>query len=166
LITMWTLRLARPCAAALIVSIAFVSADAQELPRSGVTGFDAFYATSPDGTTSQLLSVNVHRSLAPIALAPPVGVVPSRWAHRRRTLGALETKIALADRGLFLTPMGDAVGNGSIHMVDLRGGGAAQTDLELDQADAWAREAETLFAGLGEHYVEHQAKIARWLSER
>lgn len=127
---MRVIRRARPCMAALIVSIALVSAEAQELPRSGVTGFDAFYATSPDGATSQLLSVNVHRSQAPIVLAPPVNAVPSRWAHRRRTLGALETQIALGDRGLFLTPMGDAVGNGSIHMVDLRGGGPPQTDLQ------------------------------------
>lgn len=126
---MRVLRLARPCAAALLLLVALVSAYAQELPLSGVTGFDAFYATAPGGTSSQLLSVNVHRSLAPIALAPAVGAVPSRWAHRRRTLGGLETKIALGDRGLFLTPMGDSVGNGAIHMVDLRSGGTAQTAL-------------------------------------
>jgi hypothetical protein len=104
------------CAAILVPA-----AGAQELPLSGVTGFDLFYATSPSGT-SRLLAVNIHRALVPFEVGPTVDAVPSRWAHRRRTLGALETSMALGERGVYLTPMGNAVGNGAIHLVDVRQG--------------------------------------------
>lgn len=94
---------------------------AQELPRSGVSGFDYFYATSPAGI-SQFYATNVHRAEVPFAIGPAVDAVPSRWAHRRRTLGALETTIVSPERGLFVTPMGDAPGQGALHVVNLRGG--------------------------------------------
>lgn len=51
-----------------------------------------------------------------------MNTVPSRWSHRRRTLGALETVILSPARGLLLTPMGNGVGTGAIHMVDQRAG--------------------------------------------
>jgi hypothetical protein len=105
--------------ATLLITSAFASA--QELPSSGVTGYDFFYATSPAGA-SRLYGVNVHRWAVPIKFGLQVNAVPSRWAHRRRTLGALETEIASPMRGVFLTPMGDAPGNGKIHLVDLRSG--------------------------------------------
>lgn len=92
---------------------------AQELPESGVSGFDFVYATSPSGV-SQLFAVNLLLARQPVAVGTPVAAVPSRWAHRRRTLGALETAIAADPAEVFVTPMGDAVGNGALHFVDLR----------------------------------------------
>ena len=107
--------------AALLAGLPFAAfAAAQALPASGVQGFDDVYATSPAGT-SQFLAINPGYSPAPIPIGPPVPSVPSRWAHRRRTLGALETKITYLAPVTFVTPMGDAVGNGSLHLVDARG---------------------------------------------
>jgi hypothetical protein len=110
----------RALAGFLLLAALGSASGAQELPLSGVTGFDLVYATS--GATSQLFAVNLDRSFAPIPLGPAVAGVPSRWAHRRRTLGGLETSIAHAGFLTFFTPMGDALGNGAIHVVDLRGG--------------------------------------------
>jgi len=93
----------------------------QELPTSGVTGQDYIYATSPAGV-SQLFRVNVLRSASPTPIGAPVSRLPSRWAHRRRLLGALETAITSPDRGVLVTPMGNAVGNGALHFVDMRAG--------------------------------------------
>lgn len=94
---------------------------AQELPPSGVNGIDLVYATDPAGTTSQLYVID-----AAAGSATPLGAalsgVPSRWAHRRRTLGAHEPLIAMAEPLIFLTALGDAVGNGGIHFVDARTG--------------------------------------------
>jgi hypothetical protein len=92
---------------------------AQELPPSGVTGRDFVYASSPSGSSqAYMLALTVAPSALPIGA--PVQAVPSRWAHRRRTLGALETQIAFDGSGVLLTPMGDAAGNGAIHMLDAR----------------------------------------------
>jgi hypothetical protein len=111
---------------ALSVAVAVASAvsspsRAQELPHSGVAGVDLVYATDPGGATSQLFAIDAATASA-IPLGAPVANVPSRWAHRRRTMGALETAITLAPPLLVLTPMGDAVGRGAIHVVDLRSG--------------------------------------------
>jgi hypothetical protein len=110
-----------PCASALALALTTPPVLAQELPPSGVAGWDIVYATSPGGT-SQAYAINPSKGGAPLAVGASVDAVPSRWSHRRRTLGALETAIALADEQVFLTPMGDAVGNGAIHVIDLRGG--------------------------------------------
>lgn len=107
--------------AATVLLLASTLSVAQELPLSGVTGLDAVYATSPSGV-SRLLGVKVHASQATVQFGADVNAVPSRWSHRRRTMGALETEIASPVRGLYMTPMGNAVGNGAIHMVDLRAG--------------------------------------------
>lgn len=103
----------------LALSLSSPPTHSQELPKSGIAGYDFVYATSPGGT-SRLFTVNTFRSLGPIPIGPTVASVPSRWAHRRRTLGALETAITSPERGVFLTPMGTAVGNGAIHFVDAR----------------------------------------------
>jgi hypothetical protein len=93
----------------------------QELPKSGTNGADVFYATSPGGT-SQLYAVALGSGLNAIPLGSPVSAVPSRWAHRRRTLGALETAIAFVPPEVAITPMGTVAGTGAIHMVDMRSG--------------------------------------------
>lgn len=97
------------------------SATAQELPKSGTNGVELLYATDPAGTTSQLFQVDAELGSA-TALGAPFSGVPSRWAHRRRTLSALETEITVAEPLIFLTPTGDAVGNGGLHFVDARSG--------------------------------------------
>lgn len=107
--------------AGLLALCFVVPGSAQELPLSGVSGYDLFYATSPTGL-SRLFTVNVQRSLDPIPVGPMVDAVPSRWAHRRRTLGALETAVGQGGPRVYITPMGDAVGNGALHFVDLRAG--------------------------------------------
>ena len=109
--------------AGLLLALTFASRAslAQQLPASGVTGFDYFYATSPAGV-SQLYATNALRASLPFSIGPSVNAVPSRWAHRRRTLGALETATTIAARGVFVTPMGTSVGNGALHLVDTRNG--------------------------------------------
>lgn len=114
------MRFCIPCSLCAWMCLAS-TLQAQELPRSGTQGFDLVYATSPS-STSVLVAVNTARSARPWFVSSLVNAVPSRWAHRRRTLGALEAKITLAGPVTLLTPMGDAVGNGGIHMVDGRGG--------------------------------------------
>lgn len=106
--------------AATLLSIA-ASAAAQELPLAGHFGLDLVYASSTAGD-SQLYQISPALSPVPIALGTSVPAVPSRWAHRRRTLGATETAIAYAPAFILVTPMGDAVGNGALHLVDGRGG--------------------------------------------
>lgn len=93
---------------------------AQRLPDSGGHGLLCVQATSPGGL-SQLLLVNPVQSLVPQGWGAPVAAVPSRWAHRRRTLGGLEVEVAWAAPKVWLTPMGDGVGTGAIHLVDARG---------------------------------------------
>lgn len=125
---------------------------AQELPYSGVHGVDLVYATDPGGVASQLYAVAPAFSLAPIPIGNPVGRVPSRWAHRRTTLGALETKITYASAGLLMTPMGSTVGTGGIHLVDGRilgvsvtfvaTGNPAGYDLALDESRQYVFSAE------------------------
>jgi len=103
----------------LAFATALAPATAQEMPLSGVTGRDFVYASSPSGT-SQAYMLALTVAPAALPLGAPVASVPSRWAHRRRTLGALETQIAFDGSGVLLTPMGDAPGNGAIHMLDAR----------------------------------------------
>ena len=95
-------------------------ASAQELPKSGTHGIDLFYATSPTGT-SQMYAVSLTLNPDRIGVGSAVAAVPSRWAHRRRTLGALETAIAFIPPAA-RSPMGSATGNGSLHLIDARGG--------------------------------------------
>ncbi len=104
--------------AAVLVLLPAVTS-AQVLPDSGVRGHDLVWATSPTGT-SQLFAAS-SASLLALPLTPTLDNVPSRWAHRRRTLGALETKITTDFTSLVaFTPLGDAAGNGAIHVFDLR----------------------------------------------
>ncbi len=112
---------------ALGVSL-LASAQAQELPPSGIFGATFVYATSPSGT-SQLYSIEPATSASPVPVGAPVAAVPSRWAHRRRTLGALETAISHAPPTVLFTPMGDSVGTGAIHFVDGRTGTPPTTAL-------------------------------------
>jgi len=114
-------RVVAQSVAVVVAFAAFSPSRAQELPRSGVAGVDLVYATDPGGATSQLFQIDAATASA-IPLGAPVANVPSRWAHRRRTMGALETAMTLAPPLLVLTPMGDAVGHGAIHVVDLRSG--------------------------------------------
>jgi hypothetical protein len=119
------------------------AAAAQELPPSGVSGLDLVYATGPGGN-SQLYGISLSSLGAPMPIGGLVGAVPSRWAHRRRTLSALETAITFAPPLTVMTPMGDAVGNGAIHFVDARvnpivaslvpTGNPAAYDLALDES--------------------------------
>ncbi|MCA9322053.1 MAG: hypothetical protein KDB53_15025, partial [Planctomycetes bacterium] len=92
---------------------------AQELPKSGTQGVQFVYATSPGGT-SQLFALVLGQAQFPIPVGAPIAAVPSRWAHRRRTLGALETKVEVLDAGAIVCPMGDAAGNGALHLIDFR----------------------------------------------
>ncbi len=125
---------------------------AQELPHSGVSGVDLVYASDPGGVASQLYAIAPALSGAPIPIGAPIGRVPSRWAHRRTTLGALETKMTFASAGVLMTPMGDAVGNGGIHVVDGRivgvgvsfvaTGNPAGYDLALDESRRYVFSAE------------------------
>ncbi|MCA9001523.1 MAG: hypothetical protein KDB61_06340, partial [Planctomycetes bacterium] len=103
----------------LIGALSVSFAAAQNLPESGITGYWFFEATSP-ARTSQLYAVNPGRAAVPIPIGAPVDAVPSRWAHRRRTLGAMETDLASPTGRLWITPMGDAPGEGAIHVVDRR----------------------------------------------
>jgi hypothetical protein len=105
--------------AALLATALFSPLRAQELPRSGVSGLDLVYATDSSGSTSQLFEVDAATATA-IPVGSAIPTVPSRWAHRRRTMGALETSITLAGAVVAMTPTGDAVGNGGVHFVDLR----------------------------------------------
>jgi len=104
----------------LLLAAAATPAAAQLLPESGGNGLTLVHASSPAGL-SQLQLINPVQSLVPQGWGAPVAAVPSRWAHRRRTLGGLEVEIAWAKPKVWLTPMGDAAGNGAIHLVDARG---------------------------------------------
>ena len=132
---------------------------AQELPLSGVNGVDLVWTTDPAGTTSQLQLIDAEAGVA-TALSAAHATVPSRWAHRRRTLQALETDVAVSgDPLVFLTPLGDAVGNGGIHFLDARGstviadtvvltgGNPPGYDLRIVDALDWVFSAEDDGAG-------------------
>ncbi len=95
---------------------------AQELPPSGVSGLDLVWASDAAGTSSRLYLVNLAAATAAVPVGTPVANVPSRWSHRRRNLGALETSITLASGPVLFTPMGGAPGAGAIHLGDARGG--------------------------------------------
>lgn len=105
----------------LVVAVLAPWASAQHLPQSGIAGYWFFHASSPTGT-SQLFAVNPDRSDLAIPLGNPVASVPSRWAHRRRTLGGTETELISPTPRLWITPMGDAPGQGALHVVDRRSG--------------------------------------------
>lgn len=90
----------------------------QELQPSGTFGIDLFWATN--GGVSQLYAFAPASFVTPIPLTAPINNVPSRWAHRRRTLGALETAITYAPPAVLLTPLGDVAGSGGIHFFDAR----------------------------------------------
>lgn len=106
--------------AGVLASAVAAPAPAQLLPESGSFGLTLVYATSPTGT-SQLQLLNPLGSPVVQDWGAPVAAVPSRWAHRRRTMGGLETEIAWPANKVWITPMGDAVGNGALHLVDARG---------------------------------------------
>jgi hypothetical protein len=96
---------------------------AQDLPPSGTSGLDLVYGTSPSGSSALFaISLTAPGGPAAIMVGDPVSTPPSRWVHRRRTLGALETGIAYIDAGLAITPMGDGPGTGALHLVDARAG--------------------------------------------
>lgn len=110
----------------LIGTIVCVHTSAQEIPKSGILGVDLVFASSPSGQ-SQLYAFapNLATGLAPVGSS--VNNVPSRWAHRRRTLGALETEIrfvAVDGSGIAVCPMGDTIGTGAIFLADFRLGTA------------------------------------------
>lgn len=124
----------------------------QELSPSGVSGIDLFYATSPSGT-SQLYAVAPAFATTPIPLGPTINATPSRWAHRRRVMGALETAITYAPPAVLMTPLGDAPGNGGIHLIDARtafpplsvivpGGNPPAYDLTIVQSLSYVFSAE------------------------
>ncbi|GJM20504.1 MAG: hypothetical protein DHS20C15_04190 [Planctomycetota bacterium] len=96
------------------------TSSAQELPKSGSFGWSFVYASDATGSTSQLFQLDVQNSATPIPIGDPVASVPSRWSHRRRTLGALETQIAYGAPLVLMTPMGADVGEGAVHLVDYR----------------------------------------------
>lgn len=104
------------------VAAASFSLTAQDLPKSGTLGADLFWITDTATGNSQLTAVALAASPVPIPLTPVLSNVPSRWAHRRRYLGALETEIAIVTPFTFLTAMGGSVGQGGIHMLDVRSG--------------------------------------------
>ncbi|MEZ6014886.1 MAG: hypothetical protein R3F49_07230 [Planctomycetota bacterium] len=140
------------CSMATLVACALsIEAPAlQEVPPSGVTGAWFYVASSPQGE-SQLYGASPARFGAPIPLGQPVTGVPSRWAHRRRTLGALETALALPEPFLFAAPMGEGAGTGALMVVDLRGvrvtslvptGNPAAYDLAYDESLRYLFSAE------------------------
>ncbi len=95
---------------------------AQTLPASGTRGIQLVYGSSPSGD-SQLFAISLALAPVPIPLGSSVAARPSRWSHRRRTLGATETVFAYIDTpdgGLTICPMGDSPGNGALHLVDFR----------------------------------------------
>lgn len=122
------LRTRRSRAAALSVAIALAGAGslasptaAQGLPLSGCGGLDLVYGTDPSGN-SQLYALGLQLAAKPIPLGAPVDAQPSTWLHRRRALSAQEPAILQPEPLVLLTPMGDALGNGAIHLVDARAG--------------------------------------------
>ncbi|HGY92424.1 MAG TPA: hypothetical protein ENK43_14745 [Planctomycetes bacterium] len=95
---------------------------AQVLPASGTRGIQLVYGSSPAGD-SQLFAISLSLAPGPIPLGSSVANRPSRWSHRRRTLGATETVFAYIDTpdgGLAVCPMGDSAGKGALHLVDFR----------------------------------------------
>ncbi|MFH0946331.1 MAG: hypothetical protein V2A76_14115 [Planctomycetota bacterium] len=109
------------CKSLLLLVLLATPSLAQELPLSGTNGLELVYASSTAGV-SQPYAVAPQYSTSPVPIGPAVNAVPSRWAHRRRIQGALEVQILYVQPGVFMTPMGNAVGNGSIHLIDGRAG--------------------------------------------
>ncbi|MCA8953419.1 MAG: hypothetical protein KDE27_28155 [Planctomycetes bacterium] len=92
---------------------------AQEIPRSGSNGIDAFVVTTPTGT-SELYAGRLLQPFLTFNLPAP----PSRWAHRRRHMAALETEIAIDRTHLVLAiPTGDQSTNGGVSFFDFRAPG-------------------------------------------
>ncbi len=111
----------RTTALAALAASFVAAASAQEMPLSGTFGVDVVYATTPGGS-SRMYAISPTASLAPIPIGPSVNNVPSRWAHRRRTLQGLETSIAYGAPATLFTPMGSVAGTGAIHVIDARTG--------------------------------------------
>jgi len=107
-------------ALASTLSLASVPA-AQGLPLSGCGGLDLVYGTDPSGN-SQLYALALQLAAKPLPIGAPVTAQPSTWLHRRRALSAQEPAILQPEPLVLMTPMGDALGNGAIHLVDARGG--------------------------------------------
>ncbi len=106
----------------ILVFVLTSSAGAQEIPKTGVLGIDLVFASSPTGD-SQLFAFAPNFSTTLIPIGGLVNGLPSRWAHRRRTLGAMETSIVFVEcdgAGIAVCPMGDATGNGAIFLADFR----------------------------------------------
>ncbi|MBL9077867.1 MAG: hypothetical protein JNL08_10210 [Planctomycetes bacterium] len=94
---------------------------AQEIPRSGTFGLDAFVVTTPGGS-SELYAAPPLQAFATFPLPAP----PSRWLHRRRHMAAMETEIA-CDRSnsiLLAIPTGNQPTNGGVSFLDFRAGAA------------------------------------------
>ncbi|MBK6941744.1 MAG: hypothetical protein IPH13_16330 [Planctomycetes bacterium] len=111
------------CARLVALALAFGFAPttlAQELPLSGTNGVFVFEVTQPGGLTQMHVIAPTLSATSAVPIGNPVTGVPSRWAHRRRTLGALETELAFAPPFVVMAPMGDVVGTGGIHFVDAR----------------------------------------------
>src|SRR5262245_31262735 len=105
----------------LVLAFFLASAIAQEIPRSGSFGLDAFVVTA--GGASALYAAPPLSPFATLPLPAP----PSRWLHRRRHMAALETEIALdRSNGIVLAiPTGDQPTNGGVSFFDFRAGLAA-----------------------------------------
>ncbi|HEX5052240.1 MAG TPA: hypothetical protein VFZ65_10740 [Planctomycetota bacterium] len=102
----------------LAVALLLTSAIAQEIPRSGSLGLDAYVVTTPAGTSSLYASSPLGAFLT-FALPAP----PSRWLHRRRHMAALETEIAFDRTNLCLAiPTGSQATNGGLSFFDFRSG--------------------------------------------
>jgi hypothetical protein len=119
-------RRVRACGALAVLALASAALSAspvpaQGLPLSGCGGLDLVYGTDGSGN-SQLYALALQLAAKPLPLGAPVAAKPSTWLHRRRALSALEPSILQPEPLVLLTPMGDALGNGAIHLVDARAG--------------------------------------------
>lgn len=103
---------------AALLPFSLPSVVAQEIPRSGSFGLDAYVVTDAAGTST-------------FRLTPPLGTPftetlpgpPSRWLHRRRHMAGLETEIAFDRSHLCMViPTGNAAANGGVSVFDFRAG--------------------------------------------
>lgn len=106
----------RPIALVSLLSLA--TAIAQEIPRSGSLGIDAFVVTTASGTSALYASVPLGQFMT-----WPLPAPPSRWMHRRRHMAGLETEIAVdrTNAPCLVIPTGDQATNGGVSFFDFRG---------------------------------------------